>query len=87
MVVQSSDPSGKFVDWGTSVQIMTAEDRGRHSGPRKRSFQFDKLVETRTLVFFDGAYRTNDPGPFPFAFTVGCLEIDLPAGLFRANSA
>jgi hypothetical protein len=31
----------------------------------------------RTLVFFDGTYRTSDPGPFPFAFTLGCLAVDL----------
>ena len=29
-------------------------------------------------MFFDGSYRTSDPGPFPFAFTLGCLQIELP---------
>jgi hypothetical protein len=66
---------------------MTAEDRGWHSGPWKPSFQFDSPVGTRALLFFDGAYRTDDPGPFPFAFTVGCLEIDLPADLYPVSSA
>ena len=37
----------------------------------------------RAIVFFDGAYRTSDPGPFPFAFTLGCLEIELPLGIAR----
>jgi hypothetical protein len=32
------------------------------------------------LVFFDGLYRTSDPGPFPFAFTLGCVEMILPLG-------
>jgi len=29
-------------------------------------------------VFFDGLYRTSDPGPFPFAFTLGHFHVDLP---------
>jgi hypothetical protein len=32
------------------------------------------------VVFFDGCYKTDDAGPFPFAFTLGCLETDRPAG-------
>ena len=80
-------PSGKLTDWSAPVQIMTAEDRGWHSGPWKPSFQFDSPAGTRALLFFDGAYRTDDPGPFPFAFTVGCLEIDLPADLYPVSSA
>jgi hypothetical protein len=59
---------------------MTAEDRGWHSGPWKPSFQFEQAGGDRALVFFDGSYRTNDPGPFPFAFTLGCLDINLPLG-------
>lgn len=79
----TKNPSGKFSSWGSPVQIMTAEDRGWHSGPWKPSFQFDPQTRTRAIVFFDGVYRTDDPGPFPFAFTVGCLEIDLPEDLRR----
>lgn len=71
--------SGRLSDWSTPVQIMTAEDAGWHSGPWKPSFQFDEQNPNRAFVFFDGLYRTGDPGPFPFAFTLGCLEIDLPA--------
>ncbi len=71
-------PSGNLSDWTTPVQIMTAADRGWHTGPWKPSFQFQEQPGSRALIFFDGAYRTEDPGPFPFAFTVGCLEIDLP---------
>ena len=71
-------PSGIFSDWCEPTQIMTATDRGWHSGPWKPSFQFEEQIDTRALVFFDGCYRTTDPGPFPFAFTLGCLEIDLP---------
>jgi hypothetical protein len=57
---------------------MTAEDRGWHSGPWKPSFEFDEKNTGRAFLFFDGLYRTSAPGPFPFAFTLGCLEIDLP---------
>jgi len=85
----SAQPSGNLADWSTPVQIMTAEDRGWHSGPWKPSLAFTDLAFpdpggrpaaiTGAFVFFDGLYRTADPGPFPFAFTLGCLELDLPA--------
>jgi len=76
----ATHPSGRLSDWGEPIQIMTGEDRGWHSGPWKPSFLFAGQAGTRAVVFFDGLYRTDDPGPFPFAFTVGCLEIDLPPG-------
>jgi hypothetical protein len=72
-------PSGELAAWSEPIQIMTAEDRGWHKGPWKPSFQFDGTTGERAWVFFDGLARTSDPGPFPFAFTLGCLEIDLPA--------
>lgn len=75
---RATHPSGVLTDWREPVQIMGAEDRGWHSGPWKPSFQFDEKNENRAWVFFDGSYRTSDPGPFPFAFTLGCFEIDLP---------
>jgi hypothetical protein len=56
------------------VQIMTAEDHGWHSGPWKPSLAFPDPRRDHALIFFDGLYRTSDPGPFPFAFTFGCLE-------------
>jgi hypothetical protein len=57
---------------------MTAEYRGWHYGPWKPSLAFDEQAPERCIVFFDGLYRTSDPGPFPFAFTLGCLEVTLP---------
>jgi hypothetical protein len=30
------------------------------------------------LVFFDGSYRNEEPSGFPFAVTLGCLEIERP---------
>ena len=75
---QAAHPSGTFADWGKPVQIMTAEDRGWHSGPWKPSLAFPDPASDRAFVFFDGLYRTADPGPFPFAMTLGCLELDLP---------
>ncbi|HXN47310.1 MAG TPA: hypothetical protein VN893_11755 [Bryobacteraceae bacterium] len=77
---RAAHPSGALSDWSQPVQIMTAEDRGWHSGPWKPSFQLDRSGGERALVFFDGLYRTSDPGPFPFAFTLGCVEVCLPAG-------
>jgi len=78
-------PSSALSDWSPPIQIMTAEDCGWHSGPWKPSFQFHEQSGDRALVFFDGLYRTNDPGPFPFAFTLGCLEVDLPIGLMPTS--
>lgn len=75
---RADQPSGALSGWGQPLQIMTAEDRGWHSGPWKPSFQFVDGTEHKALVFFDGAYRTSDPGPFPFAFTLGCLEVQIP---------
>ena len=71
-------PSSRLSDWGDPVQLITAEDRGWHSGPFKPSLAFDERDDTRAHVFFDGVYRTGDSGPFPFAFTLGCLELALP---------
>jgi len=30
------------------------------------------------LVFFDGQYLRREPSPFPFVFTLGCLETERP---------
>jgi hypothetical protein len=73
------DPAPALSGWSEPVQILTAEDRGWHAGPWKPSFQFYGDAGERALVFFNGSYRTDDPGPFPFAFTLGCLDIALPA--------
>lgn len=75
---RASVPSGKLSDWSEPVQIMTAEDRGWRTGPWKPSLVFDPQDAARALVFFDGIYRTSDPGPFPFAFTLGCVEVNIP---------
>ncbi|MGH9581949.1 MAG: hypothetical protein ACRD4O_03305, partial [Bryobacteraceae bacterium] len=68
-------PSSDFSDWSRPVQIMTAEDRGWHAGPWKPSVQYSETDPNRMFVFFDGLYRTDKAGPFPYAFTLGCLEI------------
>jgi hypothetical protein len=75
---RAEEPSKILSGWSRPVQIMTAEDRGWHSGPWKPSLQFDENDVNHAFVFFDGLYRTSDPGPFPFAFTLGCLEVELP---------
>ena len=83
---RADNPFGTLSGWSKPTQIMTAEDRGWHSGPWKPSFQFPEQNEERVLVFFDGAYRTSDLGPFPFAFTLGCFEIYLPLGSAGDNT-
>jgi hypothetical protein len=75
---RAASPSNRLSEWSKPVQIMTAEDRGWHSGPWKPSFDFQEDTGERAVVFFDGCYRTDEPGPFPFAFTLGCVDIHLP---------
>ena len=62
--------------WSEPIQIVTAAERGWHAGPWKPSWRYDE--SGRVLVFFDGGYRKDEPGGFPFAFTLGCLEIERP---------
>jgi hypothetical protein len=73
---RSGFPFANLADWSEPVQIMTAENRGWHSGPWKPCLRFDERHPDRRFVFFNGNYKTDDPGPFPYAFTLGCLEID-----------
>ena len=68
-------PSSNLADWKEPVQISGAEDRGWHKGPWKPSLHYDDAQPDAGFVFFDGLYRTDDPGPFPFAFTLGCLKL------------
>jgi hypothetical protein len=77
---RAASPTSTLSSWSQPIQIMTAEDRESHSGPWKPSFEFHGQLGERALVFFDGIYRTSGPGPFPFAFTLGCLDIALPIG-------
>jgi hypothetical protein len=71
-------PSSKISDWSKPVQIMTAEDRGWYAGPWKPSLQYGETDPNKMFVFFNGMYVKKEPGPFPYAFTLGCLEIERP---------
>ncbi|MEI9970955.1 MAG: hypothetical protein WDO73_02275 [Ignavibacteriota bacterium] len=75
---RAEHPSSTLSEWSSPIQLLTAEDRGWRSGPWKPSFQFDERAPNRAIVFFDGLYRTGDPGPFPFVFTLGCFDVELP---------
>ncbi len=77
----SSTPSSSLSDWSEPIQLMNAEDKGWHSGPWKPSLVRHPSQPARAFVFFDGLYSTGEPGPFPFAFTAGCLEVELPIEL------
>ncbi|MGC2619456.1 MAG: hypothetical protein WA414_10480 [Acidobacteriaceae bacterium] len=68
-------PSPDLSGWSQPVQIMTAADQGWHSGPWKPCLRLDEQNPDQRFVFFNGVYRTEAPGPFPFNFTVGCLDI------------
>jgi hypothetical protein len=76
---QCPTPSRRVAEWSEPVHILTGEDRGWHSGSWKPSFRV--VEDRRAYVFFSGNYRTSDPGPFPFAFTLGRLEVDLPSAM------
>lgn len=78
-------PSANLADWSEPVQIMTAANCGWHGGPWKPCLRFDERASGRRFVFFDGNYRTDDPGPFPYVFTLGCLEIDGTPGAASAR--
>lgn len=71
-------PASDLSAWSEPVQIMTAEDRGWHSGPWKPSVQYSETDPNRMFVFFDGLYPRGI-GPFPYAFTLGCLEMEPPS--------
>ncbi|HLK70011.1 MAG TPA: hypothetical protein VKU19_41565 [Bryobacteraceae bacterium] len=71
-------PASEISRWSEPVQIMTAENCGWHSGPWKPSARYDETNSGRLFVFFDGIYNTGQAGGFPFAFTLGCLELDRP---------
>ena len=69
-------PAEELSEWSPPVQIMNAESHGWHSGPWRPAVQYSENDPNRMFIFFDGIYRKNEPGPFPFAFTLGCLEIE-----------
>jgi hypothetical protein len=71
-------PSHDIRDWSQPVQIMSAADRGWHAGPWKPSAGYSETAVDRLLVFFSGSYSKRDGSPFPFVFTLGCLELDRP---------
>ncbi len=81
----SDSPSPNLLDWSRPVQIMTAEDRGWHAGPWKPSFNYSDADPARMFVFFDGVYKVDRPGPFPYVFTLGCLELERPATSFPSR--
>ncbi len=72
---RADSPWPELSKWSEPVQIMTAEPRGWHAGPWKPSFQYSEGNANRILVFFDGL---PERARYPFAFTLGCLEIDRP---------
>jgi len=72
-------PSSDRALWSEPVQILTGAERGWHAGPWKPSWRYSESDPDRLLVFFDSSYRKDEPGAFPFAFTLGCLETDRPA--------
>lgn len=81
---ESAVPSSDFKDWSPPQQIMNATDCGWHSVPWKPSVQYDEKDPTRMFVFFDGGYmKAGEQRGFPFAFTLGCLELERPRMIVR----
>jgi hypothetical protein len=72
-------PSPRISDWSKPVQIMGMSASGWHiGGTWKPSLQYGEADPNLMFVFFDGLYQKKEPGPFPFVFTLGCLEIPRP---------
>jgi len=71
-------PASDLAAWSLPVQLMTAEDCGWHSGPWRPSHRRDPADPRRLLVFFNGIYRKAEASGFPFSFTLGAVEFDLP---------
>jgi len=75
---QCDTPSPEFSAWSEPVPILTAAGSPWHSAPWKPAVRSSETHPNTLLVFFDGLRHTGDPGPFPFAFTLGCLELERP---------
>ncbi|MGA8431684.1 MAG: hypothetical protein WB729_17805 [Candidatus Sulfotelmatobacter sp.] len=75
---RAESASSDISSWSIPVQIMTVENRGWHGGPWKPSVQYSETDPNRVFVFFDGMYTKSGGGPFPYAFTLGCLEMERP---------
>jgi len=75
---EAKTPSSNLSEWSKPKQIMTAEDRGWHSGPWKPSLRYGEADAKKMFVFFDGLYSKPNAGPFPYVFTLGCLEMERP---------
>lgn len=72
---RADTPSSDRRDWSDPVQIMAAADSPWDSGPWKPAWRYAENDPNCMLVFFDGLSRKDEPGGFPFAFTLGCLEL------------
>jgi hypothetical protein len=70
-------PSSRLADWSEPVQLVTAADRGWHSGPWKPSAAASTADPNRVLVFFSGMYSSPHANSyFPFVFTLGCVDVN-----------
>jgi len=72
---RAASPGTELADWSEPVQLMTAESASWHTGPWKPSLQYGESDPKEMFIFFDGAYTRGEPGGFPFAFTLGCLQV------------
>jgi hypothetical protein len=72
--------SARLAEWTQPIQIMTAADRGWHAGPWKPSIHYGDADPSTLFVFYSGTYSRQDGSPFPFVFTLGCLEVETPPG-------
>ncbi len=76
---QAKSPTAKISDWSKPVQIMGMSDSPWHlGGPWKPSLQYGETDPNRMFVFFDGLYPRKDLAPFPYVFTLGCMEVTRP---------
>jgi hypothetical protein len=71
-------PSSNRADWSEPIQIMNVAHSPWQVGPWKPTWHCAEGEPRRLLIFFDGIVRKDEPGGFPFAFALGCLEVERP---------
>src|SRR5437870_3926614 len=68
--------ASKPTDRSEPVRIMSATDSPWNTGPWKPAWRYPENDRKKMLVFFDGVSRKHKAEGIPFAFTLGCLELE-----------
>jgi hypothetical protein len=75
---RADTPSSELGGWSEPVQIMSAADSPWNTGPWKPAWRYMENDRKRMLVLFNGVARKSEAEGPPFAFTLGCLQLERP---------